>query len=294
MIHYEDFERERLDPIYDIIAPYSEMAKNERYFLNGIIRSLKPKKILEVGVANGGGTAIILNAIKDIEGAKLYSIDYLEHSYRHPDKPSGFLIEERFSDLKDKWQIYRGGDTSHFIENVGGNIDLLVLDTVHDHPWETLNFLCVMPFMNNHSLCILHDITAFKGNNRDALACRYLFGHVAAEKFSPISDCEGMPANIGAFKVSDMAMKYADNLFESLYIPWKASVLDKDFDDMKKIIEKYYSPEQYKSFCEAFEFQKYLREHPPMIKMSFLGAIKMFAKSWQPELYYRLKHSIKS
>lgn len=74
MIRYEDFEREKLDPIYDTVAPYSEMQKSERYFLNGIIRSIKPKKILEAGVANGGGSAIILNAIRDIDGAELYSV----------------------------------------------------------------------------------------------------------------------------------------------------------------------------------------------------------------------------
>lgn len=37
-IKFEDFEREKLDEIYNIIAPYSEMEKNERYFLNGIIK----------------------------------------------------------------------------------------------------------------------------------------------------------------------------------------------------------------------------------------------------------------
>ena len=151
MIHYEDFERERLDPIYDTVAPYSEMSRNERYFLNGIIRSLKPKKILEAGVANGGGTSIILNAIRDIDGARLYSVDYTEKSYRHPDKPSGFLVEEKFPELADKWTVYRGGDVSRFVEDIGGDIDLFMLDTVHTHPWETLNFLCIGLIMDSAS-----------------------------------------------------------------------------------------------------------------------------------------------
>lgn len=53
----------------------SEMSEHERRFLNGIIRELKPEKILEVGVSAGRSSVIILNAIKDIEDAKLYSID---------------------------------------------------------------------------------------------------------------------------------------------------------------------------------------------------------------------------
>ncbi len=88
-----------MTPIYDVIEPYSEMSKNERYFLNGIIRALKPRKILEVGVSSGGGSAIILNAISDIDGAKLYSVDYAEKAYKYPDKLSGFLVNEKFPEL---------------------------------------------------------------------------------------------------------------------------------------------------------------------------------------------------
>lgn len=296
MIHYEDYERERLDPIYDTIAPYSEMYRSERYFLNGIIRSMKPKKILEVGVANGGGTAIILNAIKDIDGAELYSVDYLEESYRHPDKPSGFLVEEEFPQLMDKWHIFRGGDVSCFIEEIGGDIDLLVLDTMHTHPWETLNFLCILPFMKQESSwAVLHDISYFAGDKfLGGLACRYLFGHVVSEeKICPVPYIENIPANIGAFRISDITMKFADDLFGSLLLPWESKVLEQDFDSMKKIIGKYYSPEQYESFCYAYSFQKYLEKHREEIKYSFTSSLKMFAKSWQPGLYYGLKHFLK-
>ncbi len=293
MIHYEEFERERLDPIYDTVAPYSEMKKNERYFLNGIIRAMKPKKILEVGVSSGGGSAIILNAIRDIDGAELYSVDYTEKSYRYPDKPSGFLVEEKFQALMDKWHIFRGGDVSRFLEEIGGDIDFLMLDTVHAHPWETLNFLCILPFMKkDSSWTVLHDISifAYLQNGRiNSLACRYLFTDVAAEeKVKPVSDYDNNPANIGAFRISEATMKYSDNLFESLLIPWEAEVPESDYDSMKKIIEKYYKPEQYKLFCEAFPFQQYLMGR----KASFVSSLKVFLKTWQPKLFYWLKHSL--
>lgn len=291
MIHYEDYERERLDPIYDTVAPYSEMSRNERYFLNGIIRSTKPKKILEVGVANGGGTAIILNAIKDIDGAELYSVDYTEKSYRYPDKPSGFLVEEKFPQLMDKWHVFRGGDVSCFIEEIGGDIDLLMLDTVHTHPWETLNFLCVLPFMKRDSWCVLHDISLFV-KHLHALACRYLFGHVVSEeKISPVPDDENMPSNMGAFRISDNTMKYVGNLFGSLLIPWGTEVSTKDYAGMKKIIERYYSPEQYKSLCDAFQFQA-LRGRK-WGKQSLRNSLKLFLRAWQPRLFLRLKHFLR-
>ena len=297
MIHYEDFERERLDPIYDIVDQYSLMTKSQRYFINGMIRALKPKKILEVGVFNGGGSSIILNAISDIDGAKLYSVDYSVNSHTHKDKLTGFLVEEKFPALTDKWQMYRGSDISGYIEEIGGDIDMLVLDTVHIHPWETLNFLCVLPFMKTGAYTILHDITLeyFKTIWRHHLACRYLFGHVVSdEKFSPAPDHEGLPSNIGAFRISEDTKRYADNLFESLFIPWSSKVSEKDMADISAIIRKYYSPEQYEFFLKAVKFQNALKnEDNKSQKKSFHDALKIFAKEWQPRLYYSLKKLIK-
>lgn len=270
-IHYEDFERERLDPIYDIIAPYSEMSKNERYFMNGMIRYFKPKKILEVGVSSGGGTALILNAISDIEGAELYSVDYSEKAYRHPEKSSGFLVEEKFPNLMDKWHIYRGGDVSRFIEEIGSNIDMLVLDTAHIHPWETLNFLCVLPFMkHSESWVILHDIALHIGtSHRYELACRYLYASVVSEeKFTPEPEnkAKHMFANIGAFKVSDLTVKHINNLIETLLIPWEGQVSETDVEYISKVLEKYYTPEQYKFFCDVLRVQEFMFKNPPSLR----------------------------
>ncbi len=271
-IQFEECERERLDEIYDNVAPYSEMQKNEKYFLNGIIRYFKPAKILEVGVASGGGSAIILNAIKDIPGAKLISVDYCEKYYGgNTDKLSGYLVDEKFSHLKDKWTVYRGGDISRFIEKVGGDIDMLVLDTAHIHPWETLNFLCILPFMKlNASWVVLHDINLQCVEERDEdLACRYLFSHVVSdEKIMPVSDYDFYFANIGAFRVVDDTVKYVRNLFESLLITWDAlpGSFDKkffphaaimrseDISDIKNIINKYY-PEYTEFFGHIVEAQ---------------------------------------
>ena len=296
MIRYEDFERERLDPIYDTVAPYSEMERNERYFLNGIIRSLKPKKILEVGVANGGGSAIILNAIRDIDGAELHSVDYTEKSYRYPDKPSGFLVEEKFPELMGKWHMYRGGDVSRFIEGIGGDIDFLMLDTVHTHPWETLNFLCVLPFMRADSWCVLHDISIFANpDDRSALACRYLFASVVSEeKITPAPDSDSVKfANIGAFKVSELTGKYVDNLFEALVIPWNIQVGARDIEDISRIISRHYTPKQYSFFRDILEFQRYLLAHPMTLKGSLKRAIKQRANPKLFTVLQKVKRSLR-
>ena len=56
------------------------LINNEPYFINGIIRKFKPKKCLEIGVARGGSSIIILNALQDISDSFLVSLDICSHT----------------------------------------------------------------------------------------------------------------------------------------------------------------------------------------------------------------------
>ncbi len=66
------------------------MSFTDRSFLNRIIRKLKPKKVLEIGVADGGSSLIILNAFKDVHGSFLYSSDFSEKIYEDNSKLTGY------------------------------------------------------------------------------------------------------------------------------------------------------------------------------------------------------------
>ena len=59
----------------------SRMWGNQKEFLNGVVRKFKPKKVLEIGVAEGGSSIIILNAIKDIKHSHLFSIDLITKNH---------------------------------------------------------------------------------------------------------------------------------------------------------------------------------------------------------------------
>ena len=73
------------------------MWDNQKEFLNGIIRKLKPKKILEVGVDRGGSSIIILNAIDDFEDAHLYSIEL------NSEEKVGECVNKYFPKFLKKW-----------------------------------------------------------------------------------------------------------------------------------------------------------------------------------------------
>ena len=110
----------------------SLMGTNQREFLNGVIRKFNPRKLLEVGVYRGGSSIIILNAINDIENSKLYSIDINEKTF------IGECVDKYFPEFKKNWKLYNGNIACEYIEEIGKNIDMAIIDTAHFEPGEIL------------------------------------------------------------------------------------------------------------------------------------------------------------
>ena len=89
-IDFQRVEPERLAAIEARLAADSLMTAPERLFVNGLLRHFKPRKILEVGIWTGTGSALILNAIADRPESRLISIDLLSVIPRdHPQNGGG-------------------------------------------------------------------------------------------------------------------------------------------------------------------------------------------------------------
>lgn len=69
-----------------------EMSESESAFLCGLLETYRPKKILEVGVASGATTSIILQVLEDIgKTYEMHSVDVSAQWYRDRTKPTGFM-----------------------------------------------------------------------------------------------------------------------------------------------------------------------------------------------------------
>ena len=262
----EKFENEVLNQINDILdikitksKLTSEMTYLERYFLNGIVRQTKPKKILELGVSAGGSSAIILNAIKDFDNAKLYSVDYNTKLYYDNSKNTGFIIDEKFSNLKDKWKLYTGGTAAKFMEEIGGEIDLCLIDTMHVNPGEFLDFLIVLPYLKKNAILILHDIALhYNGNERHSITNCILFSCLRGKKLSFNEGLWNRFANIGAV-ILDENIK--DNILDYLYLltlPWEYLPTDNDIYECQKLFSKNYEEEFVDTFMNIMLKNKQL------------------------------------
>jgi predicted O-methyltransferase YrrM len=141
-----------LQKIENEIKGFIEILPEEQKFFHGLIRTIKPRKIVEIGVSSGGSSVLILNAIKDI-----FSIDRSIFCYKNRSKKTGYLVKDKFPELMNKWTLYTGEITSKFIETIGDGIDLAFIDTMHVTPGEMLDWLMVLPFLKNESIVVFHD-----------------------------------------------------------------------------------------------------------------------------------------
>ena len=77
---------------------------------------------------------------------KLYSIDLNTEKY------IGECVEKYFPSLLKNWAIFKGNIATEFIEKIGKNIDMALIDTAHLEPGEILDFLIILPFLKEGAI----------------------------------------------------------------------------------------------------------------------------------------------
>ncbi len=241
----------------------SEMSDQERKFVNGLIRYYQPQSLLEVGVSQGGGSVNLLNSIIDQPEAGLTSIDRMEVYYGDGVTPVGNDVPKTYPDLPEgKWNLIKGKDPSEVMETLGQGYDFAVIDTAHLHPIESLNFLCVLPYLKDGAIVVLHDISVFyyagdNGNNNGrSLATRILMTTLTGEKIFPqrkttayVSNDE-LVHNIVAVQINADTRKQIGDLFQALYIPWE-TYPGEDIRSIKNLLSKHYPIPLMEEFRQA-------------------------------------------
>lgn len=221
-----------------------EMSYKDRAFLNGIIRKTKPKTIVEIGLAAGGSSCVILNAIRDLDGAKLYSFDYNTIWYncgREDGKKTGFLVEKIVPELALKWELYTGGVPCKYFDKIPSEgVDICFIDTVHSNPGEHLNILEILPFMKKNGIVVFHDTVYHCLRYSTGSTCHVAINTLNGKRILLNSEqTMGLP-NISAIVLDDNVDDMLYPLFANISLPWQYKIRDDDFNEMFKHFSKYY------------------------------------------------------
>ena len=244
-----------------------EMSVFESGFLCGLLRTYKPKKIVEVGVAGGGTTAIILQSLEILRyNYEMYSVDLSEMFYRDETKCTGFMAIEAKEVLnvdKTKHNFLLGKLLPLRLEEIGGEIDFVILDTTHALPGEMLDYLAILPYLSENAIVVLHDVNQFYGGAM-AYATKLLYDVVKADKLI-IKDPDRLYSypNISAFQINSETKKSITDCFSSLTMPWEYLLTDEQYEVYYRCYLQQYGAQIAEMFEMAFKWNcDFKHRHP--------------------------------
>ena len=235
-----------------------EMTTEDLGFLLGLIKQKRPNKIVEVGVAEGGTTGVIVRALNMLNyKTTMYSVDITKKYYADNTLSTGYeysRLSKHFGNLCNHKFLF-GKTLAGQIDSIGKNIDFAILDTTHAIPGELLDVLTLLPYMNPNGIIILHDvelsrIRAIDCNNpwhntaRFAVATKIaLLSIISEEKYLNTNNCgiENLPlCNIAGLKINEQTIKNPYNIFYALTLPWSYHLSEVHANEYRNIFRKHY------------------------------------------------------
>lgn len=261
-----------------------EMSEFDSAYLCGIISELRPRKILEIGVAAGATTAIIMQCLNDlsIDDCEFISVDINEKYYRDGEggRDTGFLgIEMKAQIPGINHRFVLGKVIAGCIDEIGAGIDLVIMDTVHYTPGEILDFPVILPYLSAKAIVVIHDIAYQFYSNKEGFSNIALMNSVTGIKNIPMGGDETtitrLP-NIGSIKVTEDTMKNIDSVFLMMLLPWTVSPNESELNMYRDCYVRHYSKELVDIFDIAVKANSILISTSPD---ELKGVIRRFARA---------------
>jgi len=128
----------------------SDMCETDRIMLYALIRGLRPKYAIEIGVRWGGSARIITNAMQENNIGNLVGID---------PEPKAFRANLR--ELHDRYTLIEGYSPQVIPEAVRSldtkAVDFVFIDALHTHDAVRDDFIGILPFLSPNAHILFHD-----------------------------------------------------------------------------------------------------------------------------------------
>ncbi|MBQ6296454.1 MAG: class I SAM-dependent methyltransferase [Selenomonadaceae bacterium] len=257
----------KLEPYLGKTGP--AMAPSESSFISSLLQVYRPQKILEVGIDAGGTTAIVLQVLEDMNMPyEMHSVDLAQKMTNGKDigylpkcvKENNLLITPSRSTLCGTHEFHLGKYLPQVIDKIGGDINFVILDTVHYTPGELLDFLVMLPYLKDSAIVVLHDVALNQLNNKyhkpDAHATGLLFSAVVAEEKFLNYEPTGKYPNIGAFRISKQTYDNIENVFLALMLTWHYLPEDDEITIYRNFYNRYYPAKLVEIFDETVRLNR--------------------------------------
>lgn len=289
----EEYERYIFDRIKNRIKGPLLMGAHEYYFINGLVRKYKPKKLLEIGVCSGAVSATLINAIMDVKDAFLYSCDLETKHYTSPGNEVGVVVKKNFPEFLSKWKLYTGNTTAAFIEEIGPGIDFVFLDTSHVMPGEVLNIIEILPFLSEGAIIAMDDINHQSLPHLAALNNFYPSNNLLMSvlKGKKIMISQKKEDNfsfkkLGAVLLEPNQQNYAFDYFYLLTNLWSYMPNRFEIETIRELIRKYYKPYFLSMFDNAFKLNYDTLKKKGLLQKDYMGyTFTNFDNRKKPDAY---------
>lgn len=192
--------------------------------LMGLTKLLRPRKIVEIGVASGWSGALFLHVL-EMNGidAEYVGIDLSPAYYLDGSRKTGAVIEELFPEASTSWRLLLGKPAIDVVDGIGHDVDLAFIDGDHMHPWAMLDFLTLMPVLAPGAWVLLHDLhlSTFPRHENKNRGPKYFFESWPHEKLRSSQ----RPPMIGAVQLPNVLDEMLLTiLWDTIHTPWEVPV----------------------------------------------------------------------
>lgn len=134
-----------------------EITKEEAKALARELRQSSAKTAIEIGVASGFSSSVILSCLRrNAIDARLFAYDLADQCYFDKSRKTGQAVREILGN-EDNYHL-RTGVTSADIKENPEQVDFVFIDAGHRHPWPALDLLSLHRFIKPGGTIGLHDV----------------------------------------------------------------------------------------------------------------------------------------
>lgn len=220
--------------------------------LIGLTKLLKPKKVVEIGVASGWSGCLFIEALSQ-NGlpAQYVGIDLSSKYYLDSSRDTGSAILEMFPDASIGYELLLGSHAIDNLKEIGDEIDLAFIDGDHRHPWAILDFLSLLPNLSPKSYVLIHDLnlSTYPRHEQTNRGPKYLF---ECWPFDKIHSSQNLPM-IGAVKMPELIdSQFLTLILNTTCTPWETNVDQAILNKISASIGLHYGEIWGEKFNDAF------------------------------------------
>lgn len=227
-------------------------------FFAGLVIAMKPRKIVEVGVASGWGSVILLRALEDagVRDYDYFGVDIAERFFYDAKYATGQAVDEVVPALAPRYRLLTGRSIAEVASEIGSGIDFAFIDAHHMHPWATLDLLSLLPFLVPESWVAMHDLNLCRKEDQEHRnrGPKYLFEAWDGDKAHSIQ----VPTMAGVIQIGQKPEGHLSLLLDVLYTPWELPIEERFITSLTDLLAQCYGAEWGVKFRRATEVGNYM------------------------------------